>query len=254
MSYPTLSLDSAQRLDSARRSSSGPFLEPATTWKVGPDFREETAKACLDCCWEILEESIETRRGPAEFDSECAPVLHRLLNLPVAIAGDGDFWRWLTFGRHGDGAEIVDRRYGAGRGRLVGDSTPERARAVYYGLGPLKKGMFAKLWICANLMYIANTSKPYDGIEVADVDLWDSHVIDVDYGSSPSLARAFVKVVRDLKLPRDGSRSDTTVGYRDLAREIRRRNASVAFELFADSQAYEWVAAVWKERDLWHRL
>ena len=253
MGYPALSLDAAQELESARRLSNDPLLDFTPTWKTGPDFREETAEACLDRCWGILEECVDERRSTAEFDSACAPVVHRLLSLPVAIACDPDFWRWLTFGRHCDGARIVDRRYGGGRGRLVGGGETQKARPVYYGLGPMKKGMFAKLWICANLMYVEGASDPYDGIEYADVDLWDSHVIDVDYGSAPSVARAFVRIVRDLNLPRGTRRPDTPAGYRDLAKELRRRHASVALELFMDAKAYEWVKAVWQERELWHR-
>ena len=94
--------------------------------------------------------------------------------------------------------------------------------------------------------------EPYDGIEYADVDLWDSHVIDVDYGSVPGMARAFVKVVRDLALPRGNtSDSDKSVGYRDLAKEVRRRNATMAFELFSDVEAYNWIVALWEERQTW---
>ena len=253
MPYPALSLDKARELDSIRRQSLEPLLDENPQWKEGPDFVEETATECLGQCWEILADCVEGGLGPSAFDAECAPVLHDSLNLHIAIAADPDFWRWLTFGRRGDGAEIVDRRYGGGRNRLIGEDKPGRARQVYYGLGPMKKGMFAKLWIRANLMYLADAPNPYDGIEYPDVDLWDSHVIDVDYGSAPAVARAFVRVVRDLDIPRDGKASRLAVGYRDLAKEIRRRHASQALELLSNGEAYEWVTGIWKERDLWHQ-
>ena len=253
MSYPALTLEDARRIDAARRQGDGQSPEHPPIWKPGPNFLEETAKLCLDRCWEILEDCERGNRGPAEFDCECAPVVHETLDLPFSIAHDPDFWRWLTFGRRCDGANVVDRRYGGSRGKIIVGGSQRKARPVYYGLGPMKKGMFAKLWICANLMYVKGAVNPYDGCDYADVDLWDSHVIDVDYGSAPSMARAFVKVVRDLNLPRDAHGADVSVGYRQLAKEIRRRHASIALELFTDVQAYEWVKAVWNERDLWCR-
>ena len=114
--------------------------------------------------------------------------------------------------------------------------------------------MFAKLWICANVMYVARAPNPYDGIEYADVDLWDSHIIDVDFGSSAVMARAFVKVVRDLQLAR-GVTNDAAVpaGFRDLAKEIRRRHTTIVFELFDDDQAYRWVQRLWEDRESWCR-
>ena len=252
MAYPALSLDNARRLDSIRRQTTEPYPEEQAQWKEGPDFLEETAAECLGQCWEVLADCVEQRLGPSAFDAACAPVLHGGLGLDISIAADPDFWRWLTFGRRGDGAEIVDRRFGGGRNRLL-DEEPSQARQIYYGLGSMKKGMFAKLWIRANLMHVPGVSNPYDGIDYPDVDLWDSHVIDVDYGSVPAVARAFVRVVRDLDIPRDGRTSGLAVGYRDLAKEIRRRHASQILELLSDAEALEWVTGVWKERDRWHQ-
>lgn len=252
MGYPTLSLDAARRLDSIRRQKTAPCPNVKPEWKQGPGLREETAAECLSRCWEILEDCVEDGLGPSAFDAACAPVLHDCLDLQIATAADPGFWRWLTFGRGGHDAGLVDHRYGGGRNRLVGAGDPPQAREVYYGLGPMKKGMFAKLWVRANLMYVPDGANRYDGVEYQDVDVWDSHIIDVDFGSTPAIARAFVHVVRDLELPRGGG-ADSALGYRQLAREIRRRHASLALELLADADAYDWVANVWKERDLWHQ-
>ena len=250
MPYPTLSLEAAQSIDQSRRDYVPFHVDSYTIWKPGENFVESTAIDCLNQCCDLVEVAKETTLSRSEFDSQCARLLHAALKLPVRVAGDADFWRWLTFAQGAYGAEIVDWRYG----NRAGDLAPNPARAVYYGLGPMKKGMFAKLWICANTMNVADQPNPYDGIEYADVDLWDSHIIDVDYGSVPAVARAFVKVVRDLDLPRGGPRElDKPAGYRDLAKEIRRRNATVAFELFSDVEAYDWVVAVWDERQTWSR-
>ena len=249
MSYPGLSHDVAQLIDESRRRNGLPSvnLDEATAWRSGPDFKIETARHCLNLVWELVNEADDSGKSPATFDSVCAPVIHETLKLPTRIAGDADFWRWLTFIDDCNGADIVDWRYGQRR-----RDTIQPARPVYYGLGLMKKGMFAKLWTCANIMHVETHRKPYDGIEYADVDFWDSHIIDVDYGSVPSMARAFVKVVRDQKLPRGNPKtSDASIGYRELAKEIRRRNATVAFEVFDEAEAYEYILGIWSERESW---
>ena len=253
MSYPGVPLDAARDIDTARRSRPGeptPDIERVTTHKPGADLDVIVAVECLNQCWDLVDRTRNTTATHAEFDSQCAPLLHATLKLPIRLAGDADFWRWLTFTNGGCGAEIVDWRYGGGR--RGGEST--LARPVYYGLELMKKGMFAKLWICANLMYADDAPNPYDGIEYADVDLWDSHVIDVDYASVPTMARAFVRVVRDLQLPRGSpNEPDKPAGYRDLAKEIRRRQPTIVFELFDDEDAERWIHDLWYERDSWRK-
>lgn len=253
MSYPGLSLDAARDIDAARRRRPGepsPDIERVTAHKPGADLDVINAVECLNECWDLVDNTRTTAARPGEFDSQCAPLLHSTLRLPIRVAGDADFWRWLTFTSGGCGAEIVDWRYGGGR-RAAKSGL---ARPVYYGLELMKKGMFAKLWICANLMYRENAGNPYDGIEYADVDLWDSHVIDVDYASVSAMARAFVIVVRDLQIPRESATEGANPsGYRDLAKEIRRRQPTVAFELFDDEQAQHWIRELWYESSSWRK-
>ena len=255
MSYPGLPHDAARSIDESRRNGSKPLLDitPFTTLKSGASFDESTATDCLNQCCDLVETTKTAGGSHAEFDSRCAPIVHETLGLPVLVAGDADFWRWLTFTHAHWGAEIVDWRYGSGRGKaVISSSADARARPVYYGLGLMKKGMFAKSWIRANLMYVEGVQGAYDGIEYPDVDLWDSHVIDIDYGSVPAMARAFVKVVRDLSLPRGSTNApDAPPGYRDLAKEIRRRHATTAFEMFDDAEARNYVRDVWNERESW---
>ena len=258
MSYPGLPLDAARSIDEARRNGTEtlPSVEGPTILKSGADFDESTVTDCLEQCSNLAEANTESDGSHAEFDSQCAPIVHKTLSLSVRVAGDPDFWRWLTFTQGHWGAEIVDWRYGTQRRKTITPSTiPERARPVYYGLGLMKKGMFAKLWLCADLMHIQDSPADlcrYDGIDYADVDLWDSHVIDIDYGSVPAMARAFVKLVRDLALSRGSPNSpEAPPGYRDLAKELRRRQATVAFELFDDAEAIQYVGEVWNERESW---
>ena len=254
MSYPGLSLDAACEIDRLRRDGKKTELniESNTVWKTGFQIDESVVTDCLTRCSDLAEQAMEERTSAAVFDGQCASVLHATLQLPVPEAGDPDFWRWFTFTQGHWGAELVDWRYGGGHGRSSLGDSPGVAREVYYGLGTMKKGMFAKLWRCAHLMYTEQAASPYDGIEYADVDLWDSHITDVDYGSVASMAQAFVKVVRDLELPRGSPNSlHVPPGYRDLAKELRRRQATIAFELFDEGEAYTYVKDVWDERESW---
>ena len=246
MSYPGLGFDAARKIDELRRAGGDEVdVERVAEWKEGADFDETVAIDCMNQCDDLLASVEGMGYSHSGFDARCAPLLHGALNLSERIAGDADFWRWLTFAGGYHGAELVDWRYG--KRNPDGELTP--ARAVYYGLGLMKKGMFAKLWICANMMYVGSEAEPYDGIEYEDIDLWDSHVVDVDYGSSPAMARAFVKMVRDRKLPRGGS--NASMGFRDLAKEIRRRHATIAVELFDEREARAWVEDLWSERESW---
>ena len=248
MPYPGLSLEGAQQIDEARRGAGlPPDVADLEMWKEGSDFRAAIANDCLEQCCDVLYAAQEADSSMAEFDSRCAPILHRVLQLPPRIAGDGDFWRWLTFTQGGFGAQLVDWRYRPRTG-VTGDL----ARPVYYGLGLMKKGMLAKLWMCADAMYVPEAPDPYDGIDYVDADLWDSHIIDIDYGSVGAMARAFVKLVRDRELPRgDTAEPGAAAGFRDLAKEVRRRNAAVALELFSETEAHDWLQRLWEDREEW---
>lgn len=260
MGYPGLPLNAARSIDEARRNGTEPSDQVARSviWKSGSDFDESTGVECLQQCNDIVHATEASGASHGEFDSRCAPTVHKVLSLSVQVAGDPDFWRWLTFTQGHWGAELVDWRYGSQRRERVintSSASPGLARPVYYGLGPMKKGMFAKLWLCADRMYVEgrpDNPHEYDGIDYADVDLWDSHIIDVDYGSVAAMARAFVTVVRELSLPRGSPNNpDEPPGYRDLAKELRRRQATVVFELFENAEAVQYVRDVWDERESW---
>ena len=253
MSYPCLGIEAAKAAYEARAEGKPPPRDTeATLYKPGADFNESRGIDCLNQCCDLALTARHDDWSAARFDGQCAPLVHRTLSLPSIVAGDADFWRWLTFSQGGFGAVVVDRRYGDRRGRPSWSSPVGSARSVHFGLGDLKKGMFAKLWICANAMYVEDATDPYDGVDYPDVDLWDSHVIDVNFGSSAVMARAFVKIVRDMRMPR-GESSDpaAAAGFRDLAKEIRRRQATIVFEMFDDQTARRWVEELWKDRKSW---
>ena len=66
------------------------------------------------------------------------------------------------------------------------------------------------------------------------------------------MARAFVKFVRDMGIPRGEPRDPAAAaGFRDLAKEIRRRQATIVFEMFDEPTARRWGEELWKERRSW---
>ena len=253
MPYPCIGIEAAKASYKARVEGTEPPPDAEITlYKSGADFEASRGIDFLNQCCDLALMARDEDWSAAKFDCQCAPLVHQALGLSPTVAGDSDFWRWLTFSQIGFGAELVDLRFSGQRGKPAWSNPNGPARPVHYGLEGLKKGMFAKLWICANVMYIEGAANPYDGIEYQDVDLWDSHVIDVNFGSSAVMARAFVKVVRDKRLPRGSAgNSVARVGFRDLAKEIRRRQACIVFEMFDDQTARGWVEELWNDRESW---
>ncbi len=156
MPYPVLSVTVAREAYARRRrgDEAHALVENETAERDGGDFRPELAQEVLDECFDLSPGPAGSRR--AHFDALCARHLHTRLDLSAVCAGDPDFWRWLTFAYGGCGADLVDLRYGKAATDSAADSEFSHSgvgRAVYYGLDLMRKGMFAKLWICANLMY-----------------------------------------------------------------------------------------------------
>jgi len=66
------------------------------------------------------------------------------------------------------------------------------------------------------------------------------------------LMQAFVEFVADEDLPRgDVNNPSAPAGFRDLAKELRRRFPTVAFELMRRDVARSYISSVWADRLLW---
>ena len=115
MAYPGLGLETARAVYILRKESGEARLNQRDVLrKSGADFQESTARDCLNQCCDLATSARDDKIPVAEFDSQCAPIVHGTLRLPPVMAGDADFWRWLTFMDDGFGADIVDWRYGNG--------------------------------------------------------------------------------------------------------------------------------------------
>jgi hypothetical protein len=172
------------------------------------------------------------------FDSELSIVVHETLKLDPIIAGDAGFWRWLSFSE--DLHEFVTLRYSQ-----INANRLEPARKYYYGLGSIHESMYAYLWLRANCVFDDNRQDPYEVARMGkNVDLWLSHIIRVDYGSVPEMARAFIRfctIEPGLDTP----------SSRMLSKEVLRRYTTTIFELMEEKECMEFLDNLWKRRGEW---
>ena len=243
MSYPTLTVEAAVEI-LAMFAEDRPWTDEFTAATVevdGPTIDDERMRGALDLLYDVVD-SLGDDRSPgffARFEGLAAAGIHKQLALPPRVAGDPGFWRWLTFSHDGDFASLVNWRYGSG-------DPPRDARAGYF-VGHVKDSLYGYLWLRANAVFDPECPDPYELCGRGDVDIWKSHVVRVDSGSVPAMARAFVRTVH----PEPGVHKLSREEYRALAIELTRRNASMLFELFDDDEALEFVYGVWRERDSW---
>lgn len=242
MTYPTLPVADAQDLFDKYKSGnySAADLDAAAAQIEGFSFESEAAADLSSLLWEVAEQVEKGKTGWGNrFERRAASVVHERLHLPPRVAGDPGFWRWLTFAADGELAELVDWRYGD----EMSGSAPEH----YFGFGKIKQGLCGYLWLCADAVHDLTLEDPYELTHLGDVDVWQSHIIRIDFGSVPSLARAFMRV----SFPSENEQTLKRDEYRELAKELTRRNASTSFELLDDNAAVAFVQKVWQERRDW---
>lgn len=232
-SYPTLSVEAARRAQEAYLAEEEiePIVEENTVQLNGPEFDVAGSIDLSNILWELAS---NIQKPGYAFERQAASLVHQRLGLHPIVAGDAGFWRWLTFSVDGALAQLVDWRYAS---RNAG-----HARDQYFGFGQMKEGMYAYLWLCAQAVLDTTLQDPYELSRRGDVDIWQSHIVRIDFGSVPQLARAFIKFV----FPDENSQNLNRNQYRKLAREVTRRNASMAFELLDDSESLELIGDIWK--------
>lgn len=237
-SYPTLSVEATRRAfeEHLAEKPIESIVQEATVQVSGPEFDEAESIDLSNVLWELAH---GFEKPGYAFERQAASLVHRHLGLHPIMAGDAGFWRWLTFSGEGDLADLVDWRY---PGQETG-----HAREQYFGFGQMKEGMYAYLWLCAQSVLDLTLEDPYELSRRGDVDVWQSHVVRIDFGSVPQLARAFIRFV----FPDEETQFLRREQYRQLAREMTRRNASMAFELLDDSESLELIRDIWERRHAW---
>lgn len=239
-SYPTLPVEAARRAFDAHLAEQAvePIVQEATVQVDGAEFDEARSIELSNVLWELAH---SFGKPGYLFERQAVSQVHQRLGLDSIVAGDAGFWRWLTFSVDGQLAQLVDWRYPSkGSGH---------AREQYFGFGPMKAGMYAYLWLCARAVFDPTSKDPYELSRRGDVDIWQSHIVRIDFGSVPQMARAFIRFI----LPKEGEQFLYREQYRQLAREMTRRNASMAFELLDDSESLELIGEIWEQRGIWGR-
>jgi len=245
MRYPTLNLGDAKRVLETWRAGEPRAAE--TTWR-GP---EGAPAFDVERVEDVVEEVYDLRRRMGEpegaskvygarFEGRAAGLVHEGLDLPAPVAADPEFWIWLTFGSGIDGpAHLVTWRHGK-------PGRPFSAQDPNYGLTTdLEKGLFSRLWMRAHVVYDPGAPDPYALAERGSQDLWRSHLLRTEYGQVPRVARALLTFVHPDESP-DEPRANTDV-VRAMAKALRRRHATSAFELLDDDGARALVREVYDE-------
>ena len=206
--------------------------------KEGADYHHEE-----DELFEIIEDILEKfRKKPSgfggRFDSDASIAVHEYLKINPVIASDRGFWRWLSF-VDGIYKHIHFRYSKPGSDSLV---VPRH----YYGMGRVHESMFGYLWLRANCVYDHDREDPYEIARIGNVvDLWLSHIIRVDYGSIPAMARAFIRfceVEKKLSILRT----------RSLAKEVLRRSSTRVMEIMTEDECFDFLEELWREKKKWN--
>lgn len=232
MRYPTVSISDAKLALEAWRA--GDHRLPKVT-RVGsrePDFDEEMVDdmcRALQGIRKSLGEPGEDRRYWARFEGEAAAVVHETLEVPPSVGADHEFWLWLVFGSGYDyPAGLVTWRHGRGE-------APYDARDSNYGITTsLEAGFFSRAWLRGRIGYDEGRDDPYELALRGDQDLWRSHILRTEYGQIPQVARGLLL----FQYPDDHPKKPrvSTKIIREMAKELRRRQAMEAYELMDEDQ------------------
>ena len=227
--YPTLTPGRAEQRLEALRSDP---LYPHHHRSVVPNDANEQVNLLVDALAEIRSSLRQLGRG-TRFDANAGRILHdRTRSLPVHIQEDAGFWRWLAIEQ---GCDIIEYRFGVSEWAGIGN----------FGLGGRWDNLFLRLWFRADIAYDSSEDSPYQLVALGDVDFWVSGILRHRYGSSRTLAKAFVKFAYpDPSEPAQdrwqlaGERSRDK-GIRVLYKNLRRLHAIVAYETLSVDQCTE---------------
>lgn len=162
------------------------------------------------------------------FEAEACEIVHKSMrHLPPEVLCDLDFWRYLAVVRF---PSLVEWRHG---------SPEAAAHPNNYGIGNVRRNLLYRMYIRADIGYVADANDPYELARVGDKDVWESHLIGVETGNVRSLARALLRY----NYPDGGDGPVLKVlELRFLAKRLNRLRANVYVQLYDDHQAFELVA------------
>lgn len=230
----SLSNDTARSIVlDARKNRQRPKILNEHLDRVGADYDEwntELADDVLQSLLTLKKSLLDRDRSMVndqKFDRVACRTIHKGLNLPLNLAADDGFWRWLAVDKF---YEVVEARHNrtsdfAGLGNFGIDDSPDRNRMKI-------------LWLRADIVYDSAHDDPYHlACRLSPTDFWESAIIRHRYGWAPNLARAFV---RYQYLDADSGRGTLHLthpnGIRMLYKQLRQLHSTIAFEYLDDKQ------------------
>ncbi len=165
-----------------------------------------------------------------KFDRAACRIIHQGLKLPLNLAAEDGFWRWLAVDKF---YQIIEARH---------NRTSEHAGLGNFGIdSSADYGRLKILWLRADIVYDAENDDPYHlSDRLSPTDFWESGIIRHQYGWAPNLARALV----GFQYPDPDSGKGTLHlthenGIRMLYKRLRQLHTTVAFEYLDDSQLFD---------------
>lgn len=229
MAYRILSKKGWQTVLEESRKADG---YPETAIEALDGNESEHARDCAQALG-YLRSNLDAKTNDARFDAIVAETLHQASRLPVSIAEDDNFWRWLAITQ---GADLIELRHGG---------NTKSAATGNFGLGPRWYNLLRRLWFRAELSYDENATDPYWLTKLGLRDFWDSGIIRHRYSSARNLVRAFVKLqYPDPNNPTRGRwpilrDDDDSPGIRTLYRRLSRVHATVAFDVLSEVECMD---------------
>lgn len=229
MRYPKVSLTDAQDYIHGRREGllSSTDLPQTTFVGEGDDCRDnlEAMWAEIDQAWEKRKNSAKSGNAKDAVEGELSVLLYKhLIQLPVGVLTDRDFWRHLSTSHF---FEFIGWRDGEGCSL---SSFGSAAKNPGWDCVPLR--MFNRALI-ASAIGDSQGEGDFWASRVAGADLWRSHILRVLNGHSPTFVAEMLRDVKDDRLK--------TQLLRAFAKGAKRRRANVLFEVLDSGQAREIV-------------
>lgn len=234
MKYPVIPVeDSESSLAAIRESSPQPKI--SIDWRgQGEKFKEHLADEVIEGLLELRGRFGEPEEGGARywarFEGHASRVVHSILDTDATAASDPGFWLWFTFGREDERpVRFVDWRMS------VKDGVGSALESNYGITTNLAEGLFSRLWLRADIAFEPKDSDPYRLALRGDQDLWRSHIFRQEYAQIREVAKALIR----FQYPHDDSEKPTvkTDVIRSMVKELRRKHASLAFELLTSEEA-----------------
>lgn len=236
MSYPGLSKEGAEKLFSQYlKKDLFENFEQLEEVKSGGDFDKNLISPLLHEFLGKLTEYKDKKIPVAKFDAWASIKLYERWKLPLNIAGDHDFWRWVTFSDEGLGLMVIDLRFG----RETHSEWKIKAADQYenYGFMSLKSSYFAYLWIRSNAL---NDGTSY-GEELQYfgeyTDLWRDGVVIYQKGSCKEFIIAYLEFIKKNNIKGDNQRA--------LSKAVNRHQSMCAFELLSRDEALNFITEIW---------